>query len=266
MLNHLPGSVKMNNRTLFALSALVLATTGCSGSNNDTLQGSAPESAQANAAVDSAASATSFDFEPTRYPALDESELAPQTFFSGTDFLFDGFDFTSQGLELLEVLKGRSKFAFENLNTAFVEGTVPQDTLDCSLYQDGTIIYGYACDDERDTNLLDAYGFPMFLASTTDSNRCAALPLGAFNDIDCSLSAFNFASATGLYGYYRSYVEDDAVLRESLTITQQNVPSFIDPTSLPGSCIFEIHSDGTVLLSEFDECGNAINSLLEEFN
>jgi len=192
------------------------------------------------------------------FPVYTESE------FENT-ILFDGSDFTGDGQELLELVKRKGRETFMNLNSAFAEGSVSEELLNCSLSNPGNVLYEFSCNEERDSELLTNFGFPLFLISAARPEQCSALPLGAFNEVDCEIKAVNFISESGKYGYYRSNTTSEGTKRESLTITADYIPSFIDPTQSPENCVFEIHDDGSLLLSDFDSCITSINRLLEEF-
>ena len=179
---------------------------------------------------------------------------------------FDGGDFSIQGMELLDLVKARSHQTFENLNTAFAEGSVTEDFLECSLSNPGSVLYGFACDEDENSRVLDEYGFPLFLILPENPELCQALPLGAFNVQDCEINTLNFISDSGLYGYYRSSVTFEGVKRETLSITENFVPPFVDPTFAPETCVFEVHGDGTLLLSDFGNCTNSIDQLIAEFS
>ena len=192
------------------------------------------------------------------FPELTEDDFENQIFFDGTGF-------TDQGLELLGLVKSKSNQAFLNLNNKFAEGTLSEDILECSQFEPGNVLSGFVCNEEVDSVLLDAHGFPLFLISTKNSDQCRSLTLGAFNEQDCEIDAFNFRTDSGFYGYYRSNITSEGIERERLTITNDLIPPFVDPTLLPENCVFELHSDGRVLLSDFESCTTSIDQLLTEF-
>ncbi len=244
-------------RNLFPCFLGCALLVGCGGgTENSELQ---------NLDVEQLAAATGSDSAPSSN--VQEVPQFPVYVEDETDrVFFDGTGFSIQGMELLGLVKEKSNQTFQNLNTAFAEGSVSDEFLECSLFNENAVLYGFACDEDDDSHVLGEYGFPLFLILTAAPEICQALPLGAFNIQDCEISTLNFISESGLYGYYRASVNDDGVKREILSITENFVPPFVDPTFAPETCVYEVHSDGTLLLSDFGNCTNSINQLITEFS
>ena len=197
----------MTRHSLVVLTALVsVVISGCSDSS---LSDSSVTTADANVPLldDSKAlelSDISHDFEILQFTNSIQNEVNDGVFFDGPGLL-------DQGFQLLQELKSTSKQTFENLNVGFAEGTVPSEVLECSLYNEGNVLHGFACTEEVDETVLDDFGSALFLIAVEDTSLCASLPLGAFNEVDCRISAFNFVSDSGRYGYYRSFREDGEI-------------------------------------------------------
>jgi len=249
----------MNKFSLCLLPTFCAVLLGCNNNSN----GDFPEIGDAGIdAIGSIESSSSEDSNIPSFPEITEDEFVNRVFS-------DGFDFETQGRELLELIKAKSKLTFENLNTAFAEGTVAEEILECSQFEEGNVLHQFSCIDARDnaldTVLLTEHGFPMFLVTTLEPERCMTLPLGAFNEVDCTIASVNFLADSGLYGYYQITTTSEGSVRESLTITRENLPTFVDPSFLPESCIFELNEEGSLFLNHLENCTISANRLFIEF-
>jgi len=249
----------MNRISLCLLSTFYAVIVGCNSNSDGDFSVTDPPGIDAIGSIEPSSSE---DTNTPSFPEITEEEFVNRIFS-------DSVDFETQGRELLELIKVKSKLTFENLNTAFAEGTVAEEILACSHFEQGNVLHQFSCIEERDTALdtvlLTEHGFPMFLVTTLEPEKCMSLPLGAFNDVDCTIGSFNFLADSGLYGYYQISTASEGDVRESLTITRENLPTFVDPSFVPESCIFELNEKGSLVLNHLENCTTSANRLLIEF-